>query len=452
MPSTFRDAVLVARHLFIRYIWIDALCIIQDQDDFSDWSNEASLMHKVYSAAYCNISAAAASNTFQSFFVSRNPQLLNSPKIKLTLEDNISEDYLVSDFHFWETEVSQAAINTRGWVLQERILANRTLHFGERQLMWECREKDAAETYPNGLPREISTGSDVRFKDLYPATYLPQVRRFKGLNINPGASAHLLWVRIVEAYSRCQLTKPDDKLPALSGIAKRMSSILGDDYVVGMWRRYLASELVWFVVPNDFGKLNHELAGPPVSYRAPSFSWTSVDGVIAPGIPYAKEILLEIEAVHLDYVTNDVTGAVKGGYLQLRGRLKQIQLLRRLKGKRNQWILVMNGTEISTLEERGCAGEMQPSVRLDDRRESFAESVVGKSLYYIPASMSTNPESNLYLLLLEVLEESRGTFRRIGLVRSFVHATKEALLATGENESGLPCREYRNGLHSITII
>lgn len=78
--------------------------------------------------------------------------------------------------------------------------------------MWECGEKDAAEIYPNGLPRELSTGSDARYKDLCPNTYLQQVRRLKGLNINPGVSAHLLWMRVVEVYSHYQLTKPDDKL------------------------------------------------------------------------------------------------------------------------------------------------------------------------------------------------------------------------------------------------
>ena len=216
--------------------------------------------------------------------------------------------------------------------------------------------------------------------------------------------------------------------------------------------RSLASELIWFVEPNNVGKLNHKLAGRPTCYRAPSFSWASIDGVITPGLPSDKGILLEIEGVHLDYVTNDITGAIKGGHLQLRGRLKEVQLLRRLAKGRNQWILLLNGTEISTLEEPGCAGEMQPFVRLDDPREDFAESIAGKSLYCIPARISTNPEGNLYLLLLEALENARGTFRRIGFARSFVHVSKEALLATSENEPRLPCRAYRDGLHSITII
>lgn len=236
MPPTFRDAVLVARHLCVRYLWIDALCIIQNEDNISDWSREASLMHKVYSSAYCTISAAAASGSFQSFFSFRDPQLLISPTIKLALEDKTApDDYLVSDFTFWDTEVSLAAINSRGWVLQERILSPRILHFGERQLMWECIEKDAAEIYPDGLPRELSTGSDTRFKDLCPDIYLQGIRRFKGLNINPGVFAHLLWMRVVEAYSRCQLTNPDDKLLSVSGIAKRMADILRDNYIAGMW-------------------------------------------------------------------------------------------------------------------------------------------------------------------------------------------------------------------------
>lgn len=198
--------------------------------------------------------------------------------------------------------------------------------------------------------------------------------------------------------------------------------------------------------------MNYELPRRPVNYRAPSFSWASVDGNITPGLPSDNGILLEIEAVHLDYVTSDITGAIKGGYLQLRVRLKQLRILQHFIEGRNQWILAVNGTEISTLEDFGCSGEMQPFVRLDEPREEFAESITAKSLYYIPVRISTDPKGNLYLLLLEALDNPRGTFRRIGFARSFVHATKEALLATSENEHELPCREYRNGLHSITII
>lgn len=116
---------------------------------------------------------------------------------------------------FWDTEVSQAALNKGGWVLQEGILAPRILHFGERQLLWEGGEKDASEIYPDGLPREILTSSAARFKELCPNKFLQQVRRFKGLTTDSGVSAHLLWMRVVEAYTLCQLAKPGDKLPAL---------------------------------------------------------------------------------------------------------------------------------------------------------------------------------------------------------------------------------------------
>ncbi|EPE30962.1 heterokaryon incompatibility protein [Glarea lozoyensis ATCC 20868] len=454
LPLTFRDAVLVTRRLSIRYLWIDALCILQNEDDLSDWIKEASLMHKVYSAAYCNISAAAASESFHGLFVSRDPALLICPTIKLSLgEHRPKEDYLISDVNFWDTEVSRAPINARGWVLQERILANRVLHFGERQLMWECGEKDAAETYPNGLDNAISSLSDdVRFKDLCPDTYIRQARRFRDPIHHPELSAHFLWVRVVEAYTRCQLTNPDDKLVALSGIAKRFSSILRDTYVAGMWRRYLASELTWSVDSSSFKQPDPDMSSRAMSYRAPSFSWACVDGAIMPGMPSDQGILLDIEAVQLEYFTDDHTGAIRGGYLNVRARLKQIQLIRRFTGGRDQWIMILNGIEISTMNDLGRQGESQPLIMLDDLRESYAEFVAGKIFYIVPARLSTNLSGNLYMLLLEALENDWGTYRRVGYARSFVKATQKALLEPKEQDAGFPCREYRDGQHSITII
>lgn len=70
LPKTFAEAVSACRKLGIRYLWIDSLCIIQD--DLDDWEREASLMHRVYKRAWCNLSAAASRDSSEGLYRERN--------------------------------------------------------------------------------------------------------------------------------------------------------------------------------------------------------------------------------------------------------------------------------------------------------------------------------------------------------------------------------------------
>jgi hypothetical protein len=200
-------------------------------------------------------------------------------------------------------------VNKRGWVLQERFLAPRILHFGKRQLIWECFEKDAAEVYPDGLPLSLSTSSHTRFKQMNSTDYADRVNRYRYREADGNSAPHLLWLRIVELYTASALTVPSNKLIACSGIAKRVAEIVQDDYVAGMWRRYLEGELLWVV------QGNHHTGcwTRPREYRAPSWSWASIDGPITPGEPRIQDSLITIEDYHLDYWTRDKTSAIRGG-------------------------------------------------------------------------------------------------------------------------------------------
>ncbi|RSL37837.1 hypothetical protein CEP53_015447, partial [Fusarium sp. AF-6] len=169
LPQLYQDAFYVTRNLGGRYLWIDSLCIIQAGDELADWRHEVALMSHVYSNSFCNISAADAPDAHHSMFCCRNPDSLCPEIVDLVVNGQVTP-YLISHTQFWEIEVSRALINTRAWVLQERLLSCRTLHFGKRQLLWECRRKDAAEVYPDGLPPALSSFGG-RFKDLSPDRY-----------------------------------------------------------------------------------------------------------------------------------------------------------------------------------------------------------------------------------------------------------------------------------------
>jgi hypothetical protein len=141
LPKTFQDAVIIARRLDVRFLWIDSLCIIQDS--FEDWAKESTSMGDVYKNALCNIAATAAPDGRTGCFLERNPLLAQTCRVRiegLPGPAPVSRIYELVRKDFWEQEINKAPLIQRAWVLQERTLAPRIIHFGKNQLCWECHE------------------------------------------------------------------------------------------------------------------------------------------------------------------------------------------------------------------------------------------------------------------------------------------------------------------------
>lgn len=166
-------------------------------------------MHNIYHNSICNISAAHAKDAHHSLFCKRNPDAHTPHTTELRINGH-NVNLQISDAYFWKTEVSEALINTRGWILQERIISPRILYFGERHIAWECWERDTADIFPAGI--------------------LPAAWRLKNLEeqetldygIPKNTQGRFLWREVVEAYMGSDLTYPGDKLIALSAVAKRV--------------------------------------------------------------------------------------------------------------------------------------------------------------------------------------------------------------------------------------
>jgi hypothetical protein len=123
LPQTFVDAIFVTLRLGVHYLWIDSLCIMQDEDDLSDWLREAALMHKVYSYSHCNISASVSERGSEGLSRNRDPRKLYGPVVELTTEDfmnAVSTDCEIRYDHLWRSNVADSHINTRGWVSSSR--------------------------------------------------------------------------------------------------------------------------------------------------------------------------------------------------------------------------------------------------------------------------------------------------------------------------------------------
>jgi hypothetical protein len=132
LPLTFLDAIEVAHGLGVEYLWIDSLCIIQGEN--GNWKQESKRMQDVYTSAYCTVAATSAIDS-NSGFLKRN---INTNSEYLAVQDKGRTVYVCSDLANFDRDVDGALLNTRAWVMQERFLSSRTIHFAANQMYWEC--------------------------------------------------------------------------------------------------------------------------------------------------------------------------------------------------------------------------------------------------------------------------------------------------------------------------
>ncbi|KAH6618613.1 heterokaryon incompatibility protein [Boeremia exigua] len=426
LPQLYQDAVLVTRTFGVRYLWIDSLCIVQEGDQLKDWFQQVKIMDQIYLNSLCNISAANAPNGHCTMFSSRRPELVCPPTSILNV-DGVVGSYLIEANTIWHTQVSQALINTRGWVLQERLLSPRVLYFGDSQVLWECNEKAAAEIYPEKLPftDDIDTASP------------------KSLPTSDSEVA--AWDSIVFAYSRCQLSFPHDKFTALSAVAKHMRLRRRDEYVVGMWRRTLGYELLWKTLPSEYVNTR------PDEYRAPSWSWTSLDGFVYPGwVPNPPPITspFNIMDLEIQYVTDDNTGPVRSGSMRLLGALRKVMLVCKhdesVQSSYKNRELCIRGGQSEILSEAS-------RVLLDPpQRDSEWQDTPPTTLYCVRASRET--DLNFNTLLFEVVDREKGVYRRAGVARIQKEEVWELQQCREDDGSLFPCEEYKDGKYLIKVI
>lgn len=234
LPRAFQDAMIVTRELGVRFLWIDALCILQDGVD--DFHRECAQMSEVYARSSCNIVATFGQDARESLFQSRCLAKVEIGRVtgaryskheghRWTDHDAIvSVDYTRDELHGSE-------IYSRGWIMQELLLAPRTLLFGRNQVHWQCAELEACEIWPSGVfPRGIfSTLMDAGFSKM---------------NFT-GGQAFDNWARIVERYTRLDLSKEKDRLVAISGIARSVQNQTQDKYFAGHWSSSFLDSLLW---------------------------------------------------------------------------------------------------------------------------------------------------------------------------------------------------------------
>lgn len=265
LPLTFQHAILITRNLDYRYLWIDSLCIIQD--DPSDWAFESGTMSRIYSNSVLTIAALWGNDSLSGCFVERNP---------LVTEDCCIGKWKYGDVFVRSNDrqrgqclslVQPSPLLQRAWVMQERFLSPRTLYYGPWELLWECNVRAASETQPESTGTFWAEGTlKKRFREMKGALESD----FDNPFYKPGLKdTYDIWREIRAIYWSTQLTHHSDSLVAIAGIASRMEQSTSVHFVSGLCKEFLYSELLWKVGnPRETSR----------STLCQTWSWASVKG------------------------------------------------------------------------------------------------------------------------------------------------------------------------------
>lgn len=437
-PKTFRDAIMITRSLHISFIWIDALCILQDYSE--DWAVEAGRMQDVYAGAIITLCASNSTRSSEGMLGARQTPADICP-IPWGTERSTGEVtvFLRSGSHFWDANMRGEPLNRRGWTLQESLLSPRELSYGKQQTAWECQQIRTSES-----GRPILPGERFRKKDMI-QTLITGKRDYRqritqsltrlSLRIMPVKfslvplaweqhhdAMYTRWFAVTQEFTSRSLTYPSDTFPALSGLAKVFQSFLNDQYCAGLWKNDMVRGLMW-ARPSARGT-STQTPRPALDYRIPSWSWASISGgpiynAITNEEKWSTRYITELARVVSVVIKprfSDPYGQISDGFLTLSAPFRPLS--DQTFDKNND-----QNTSLPALEQRIRQNSALPTaefgqqhvphtgqrfavLRIAKFHEKFTSEITGR--------MALNRTAGL--LILETTGQQENEYRRIGLL------------------------------------
>ncbi|KFA45827.1 hypothetical protein S40293_09656, partial [Stachybotrys chartarum IBT 40293] len=302
LPKTFRDAIGIVRSLDIRYLWIDSLCIVQD--DAEDWRRESVQMGRIYKDAAVTVAASGAADSSEGCFIARESPV---PPVAIHYTQESSSGSFTDDNVMFATlfpdqavsSLSQAPLGTRAWITQEWMLSPRTIHYTKARMAWACRTHVKCEDEYTEPPMD-----EQRLFD--------SVKRYCLAKVEPKSAAATMteiresfladWCEMVSTYTCRNLTYESDKPVAIMGLATELGQSTGETYTAGLFHskfgsqdeeeaRLLSVQLFWLAKVT--------LTRPLSLKHLPSWSWTSTIGAVS-FLPLSQATRLLIADLYLD--------------------------------------------------------------------------------------------------------------------------------------------------------
>ncbi|RSL60004.1 hypothetical protein CEP51_013830 [Fusarium floridanum] len=339
LPTFIQEAIQTARSLGYQYLWIDALCIIQD--DGLDWDREASKMSDVYSNADLTISSLVAKDCHDNMFQPRMLRVAQPVPFDYWLPKTQRPEWKQGVIHqqawfpFWTLSKESTPggfsvlgsvtvdgpISSRGWTLQEQLLSTRVLYFGPSYLYWECLCAMSVDADPSTSIMSRFAGEFASFevnRRAHPKCTvkgLPSPAKENELPESP----HTVWQALLKEFTSRNLSKASDRIPAVLALGKSLEKSIGCEFVGGMWKGdRLLESLCWKVKKRDTQQR-----------RGPSWSWSSVGVQVNFGVfdrePFHEPVPMAA-VVSFDVKANQSQSHVSGS-ITLKGTLHKKRVL-----------------------------------------------------------------------------------------------------------------------------
>lgn len=352
-------------------------------------------MGQVYQHGLFNIEAVSAKNCSESLFASRDPFLLFPHEMsKTAVETSVHLVWMESDDEYWASGgfITDEPLYQRGWVLQERLLARRSITYTSKQIFYRCAAKHTSEI-----------GGLSHFPEEHRKGYRP-LELLSTMTLTP-KNCFKKWMKVLNSYNITALTMPGDKLVALSGIAQMFGQVRQSRYLAGLWEHSLLEDLMWTQLGNS---------GRPQTYRAPTWSWASVNSFQHPVYEPAQRCTAcltsvpKVIEVSTEPIGPDEYGEVRNGRLQLKGHLYSL-----FQGQD-----MTLGQALNAEEEPGGLLESRITTMLRNLFSEFEDSPLG---IYVHMDYDTNSSED-ELVLRECFamplnnEREYGSLHRIDLL------------------------------------
>lgn len=285
IPKTIRDAVIITRKLEVRYLWVDSLCVVQDDDD--EKTEQIAQMIHIYRGAYVTIAAAGAPGSHSGLFTEDSERLKLHElqvygRVRASCGRGQEGTIVVGQALNMDRKfVIGSPLFKRGWVFQESILSSRILCIGFGTMRWFCPTAQFSDggAFADDIMRMSGIDPGFRFFSPLPRA-LPDSQGYQIRQAHPGQ-----WKILIKSYRERQLSFHSDALVAVSAVAELYgNSGRYGRYLAGLWEKDLLPQLGWWAVPTLHRRQTWKSNEDPREHSicsAPSWSWASIEDPVS---------------------------------------------------------------------------------------------------------------------------------------------------------------------------
>ncbi|PLB53432.1 HET domain protein [Aspergillus steynii IBT 23096] len=421
LPKTVTDAIEVTRRLGYQYLWVDALCMTGH-----NWDKELSAFISIYNQAELMLSATNGEDANSGMLHDRH--VLYSPGLGPD-----KNRYLRQELLRWESDLEKSPLEKRGWPFIERALAPRIIHFAKHQMLWECA---SGIQYEGSKHKNSIIGSGQireRYRKQIVQPYIDKTlsghtEKDQDTNTGGGLARYETWHQCVDEFSGRELKRPTDKLPAMAPLASILDDGSMGTYLAGIWSNDIAAGLSW-------GRPFYLLT-PSSTYRAPSWSWASVDGKVSSMVLAWPEDLMDGHSkdpawinkyqpkllshnIILENPSHPYGRVLEGSSITLEGSCLGLMSLAKALGPRPEFYIIPVLDEAQAFDCPCCAG------RSDEDQKAEMAKIEGEIEHHVCMILQgdawrveedwSRGRGFCDLLILKALGDS--TFKRVGSMR-----------------------------------